>query len=238
MARGKYSILLMRDDSKVKRFRLSPVWLKLFIYFIVFCVLAAGVGIYGGYTFWRENMVLTQERKAQERSLREMQVELERLQNVEQILESNDPEELQSLFGNISVAQQQPEQPEPPTLDLAKIFDYMDKRQVIVENFSASLVNNGRSLRISFELNNADSAKPLSGLADVDLVTRTGKTIKIKPDRNDMTFLIQRFKKVVTSIALPAGTALDDLFGLRLNITTPEGDLIYSDIYRLSRVLS
>jgi len=60
----KYSVLFMRDDTDVRRFRISPMWLKAFLYFQGFLLLLSIVGISVGVTFWSSNAGLRAERKA------------------------------------------------------------------------------------------------------------------------------------------------------------------------------
>ncbi len=81
-AEGKYSLLFMRDDSRVRRLRLSPVWLRLGAYLLVLQTLAAGFGVWGSVHFWQAAQALDEDRASLERQLAEDRLRLERLENV------------------------------------------------------------------------------------------------------------------------------------------------------------
>ena len=48
MNHEKYSVLFMRDDRRVKRFRVSPFWIKTVVYFVTIVFLSAAGGITSG----------------------------------------------------------------------------------------------------------------------------------------------------------------------------------------------
>ena len=215
MSDSKYSVLFMRDDRDVSRYRLSPFWLKMFIFSQIFLFLFAVGGIFMGVRGFKINADLQSENKNLEQRLVDAEVRLERLGNMEKILESYDPVELQSLLS--AATSPETEEPEPQVeINLNEIFVRADTQQVGVENLQAKLSQ--RKLSVSFELNNLQAAKPMAGQADFVFVKKDGSSMPAKTNKNDLGFQIQRFKRIQTTFLLPEGVDKDDLFGLRLEI--------------------
>jgi hypothetical protein len=235
MSDSKYSVLFMRDDRDVTRYRLSPFWLKMFVFSQVFLLLCAAGGIYMGVRGFRINAALQSEKKGLEQRLVDAEVRLERLGNMEKILESYDPTELQSLLSAATTeAEQQPEPREE--INLNKIFTRTDTRQVGVENMQAKLV--GRKLTVSFELNNLQASKSMAGQADFIFLTKDGQAEDAETNKDDLSFQIQRFKRIRTTFLLPEGMERKDLFGLRLEIKGKDGDVIFAETYPFYHILA
>lgn len=235
MSDSKYSVLFMRDDRDVTRYRISPFWLKMFVFTQVFLVLCAAGGIYMGVRGFKVNQSLQTENKALEQRLVDADVRLERLGNMEKILESYDPTELQSLLSAATTEVEQ--QPEPvEEIDLNKIFVRVDTRQVGVENFQAKLSK--RKFSLSFELNNLQASKAMSGYADFVFVKKDGTPIPAKTNKNELSFQIQRFKRMQTTFLLPEGLERKDLFGIRLEIKGKDGDVIFAETYPFYHILA
>lgn len=238
MSKAKYNVLMMRDNSPVKRFRMSPAWLKMALYVLILLVTCAAAGGYFGWTFWRQNQVMADVLSETQRELREARIELERLQNVDKILKSNDPEELQALFGNViaePTGNQSVSAP-APKVNLTSVFKRVDIQQVKVDNLQVKKI--GSKLRLTFNLNNLQTEETVSGRADLELVTNDGKDRSLKINHNDMVFQIQRFKQISTTFSLPSKVEMDDVFGLRLIIKDPAAKVIFSETYPLSYVMS
>ena len=234
MSDSKYSVLFMRDDRDVTRYRVSPFWLKMFICTQVFLFLCAAGGIYMGVRGFKINSDLQAENKGLEQRLVDAEVRLERLGNMEKILQSYDPAELQSL---LSAATSEVEQEqEQDVVDLNKVFTRVDTQQVGVENMQAELSK--RKVSVSFELNNLQSAKAVVGQADLSLVKKDGSSLEAKINKNDLSFQIQRFKRIQTTFLLPDGVDQKDLFGLRLEIKGNGGDVIFAETYPFYHIIS
>jgi len=234
MSDSKYSVLFMRDDRDVTRYRVSPFWLKMFIFAQVFLLLCAAGGIYMGVRGLKINLTLREANKDLEQRLVEAEVRLERLSNMEKILQSYDPSELQSLLSAATTeVERKVEQPE---VDLNKVFTRVDTQLVSVENLQAEL--EGQKLSVSFELNNLQAAKSVVGQADFFFVTKAGRTLDAKTNQRDLSFQIQRFKRIQTSFLLPDGLERKDLFGLRLVIKGNDGDIIFAETFPLAHILA
>ncbi|HAS88847.1 MAG TPA: hypothetical protein DCS48_06020 [Desulfovibrio sp.] len=234
MGNTKYNVLFMRDDDTVKRYRLSPFWLKVLFWIVFMLAVSAAAGTWAGYTFWAENAQLKQDKIELQKNLNDASVQLERLENVNKILDSYDPNELQSLLTAVPVEEKKIES--GPVVDLNKLLFYKNLMRAGVEN--VKLRKSGGSLALSFDLNNLQTSSALSGLAKVELIKNNGKGVQVKANPNDMSFHIQRFKVVRTRFGLPSGSNLKDVYGIRLMITTKKGELIFSEVYPLSRVLN
>ncbi len=104
MTDEKYSLLLMRDDCRVRRLRVSPLALRLLTISLVLLPLLAAFGVWAGFSFWQANRALVGQNQTLDRELKEARVELERLSNLESLLRSSDPEELRALLGSAALA--------------------------------------------------------------------------------------------------------------------------------------
>ncbi len=234
MKHTKYSILLMRDDSNVRRYRISPLWLKLGVYAIVCLIVLSAGGIAAGYTFWDKNRVLSESRKKMERRLVEMQVRLERLENVQKLLEGTDPEDLTALAGAVGRTASAVPQPE---LDLKSLFSSKDSHLAKVENLQVQFVNH--SMRVSFDVNNLQQNNAaLNGQVSFTLITNAGKRVAVVAKSSELNFSIQRFKRIITLFSLPKDVVQDDVFALQVKIVSPEGEMIFSDTFPMHRILS
>ncbi|MGL1862761.1 MAG: hypothetical protein OCC46_09605 [Pseudodesulfovibrio sp.] len=238
MSDSKYSVLFMRDDRDVTRYRVSPFWLKMFICTQVFLLLCAAGGIYMGVRGFKINAKLHTEKKGLEQRLVDAEVRLERLGNMEKILQSYDPAELQSLLSSATseVQQLQQQQVELVEVDLNKVFTRVDSRQVGVENLRVKLAK--RKLNISFELNNLQASKAVVGQAYLSFIKKDGSPLEAKYKKGDLSFQIQRFKRIQTSFLLPDGMDQKDLFGLRMEIKGKDGDVIFAETYPFYHILS
>ena len=234
MSDSKYSVLFMRDDRDVTRYRVSPFWLKMFLFSQVFLFLCAAGGIYMGVRGFTINTDLQSDNKDLEQRLVDAEVRLERLGNMEKILQSYDPNELQSLLSAATTTTAEVEQQEK--IDLNKIFTRVDSRQVGVENMQAKIVK--RKISISFELNNLQASKSMAGQADLSFIKKDGMAVSVDINKRDLAFQIQRFKRIQTSFLLPDGLEDTDLFGLRLEIKGKDGNVIFAETYPFYHILS
>jgi hypothetical protein len=234
MSNSKYSVLFMRDDRDVTRYRVSPFWLKVFAFSQVFLLLCAAGGIYTGVRGVKRNVDLRSENKSLEQRLVDAEVRLERLGNMEKILQSYDPAELQSL---LSAATSELESEKPrEVVDLNRIFTRVDTQLVSVENLQARVAS--RKMTVSFDLNNLQSARAVVGQAAIAFVKKDGSTQVAKTDTSDLSFQIQRFKRIQTSFIMPDGLEQKDMFGLRLEIKGKDGDVIFAETYPLYLILA
>jgi len=235
MSDSKYSVLFMRDDRDVTRYRVSPFWLKIFMFIQVFLLLCAVGGIYMGARGFKINANLQSDNKGLEQRLVDAEVRLERLGNMEKILQSYDPNELQSLL-SAATTEVERQDLQREEVDLNKIFTRVDSRQVGVENLQAKIAKS--KLSISFELNNLQASKSMAGQVEFSFVKKDGTTIAAKTNKSDLVFQIQRFKRIQTSFFLPDGLDKKDFFGLRLEIKGKGGNVIFAETYPFYHILA
>ncbi|WP_285906222.1 hypothetical protein [Pseudodesulfovibrio pelocollis] len=234
MSNSKYSVLFMRDDRDVTRYRVSPFWLKMFIFVQVFLLLCAAGGIFMGVRGVKRNVDLRTENKSLEQRLVDAEVRLERLGNMEKILQSYDPAELQSLLA--AATSELEREKEGNAVDLNRIFTRVDTQLVSVENLQARV--SSRKMTVSFDLNNLQSARAAAGQATIALVKKDGGTQMAKTNASDLAFQIQRFKRMQTTFSLPDGVEQKDVFGLRLEIKGSDGEVVFAETYPLYHILA
>lgn len=222
----------MRDDSNVRRFRVGSFWLKLLAYCFILLIVCAAGGIFAGYKYWRKTEVLVAQLETCKDDKQDMLVHLERLQNMEKILQSNDPEELQTLLGSISVERKK----EEPPVDLSKLFATVDLGLVKIENLELNKLENAR-LKLNFDLSNSGDKKILTGVVKPELLTKDGRVMELEGKKEDLDFQIQRFKKMSGTLNLPDELVMKDIFGLRLTIHNKNGKIIFSETYPIHKLL-
>ncbi|WP_027178917.1 hypothetical protein [Maridesulfovibrio bastinii] len=232
MSKTKYNVLFMRDDDTVKRYRLSPVLLKFFLWFLIVMIACAGGGAWAGYTFWKSNKELKKDKITLRQELNKSAVQLERLQNVNKILDSYDPNELQSLLTAVPLEEKKVEP--KSRLNLSKLLNYKNLMRAGVENIK--LRKSGNGLALSLDLNNLQTSSSLNGLIGLELVLNDGEVAKVKSNHDDLSFQIQRFKVVRTRFPFPGDVDLKDIYGLRLKINTSDHELIFSEVYPISGI--
>lgn len=257
---GKYSVLFMRDDAHVRRFRISPGLMRGLAWGLGVLVLATGVGLYAGARYWAEGARLAEENRTLERRLIEAEVQLERLSNVESILKSNDPEDLQALVGGTGHfpgdARSGDARPGPAgkgagtppvqaagvgggagqPLNLAELFESKDMKLAGVENLQLRLT--GENAQVRLDLNNLQPERLLNGRVDLLLMSVAGKLTPVPVPEAELAFSIQRFKRIQAAFTLPEGLDRQSLFALRVVIRGQDGKAIYSETYQIARILA
>ena len=263
---GKYSVLIMRDDADVRRFRISPGLMRGLVWGFALLVLVTGVGLYSGARFWAEGARLAEEKKALERRLIEAEVQLERLSNVESILKSNDPEELQALVGGMGQFPGDTKSGDARSgdarsgaagkgagvanpaasaassggaglpLNLAELFESKDMKLAGLENLQIKITGDNAQVRL--DLNNLQPERLLNGRVDLLLVSASGKVSPAPVPEAELAFSIQRFKRIQAAFALPEGLDRQTLFALRVIIRSQDGKAIFSETYQIARILA
>jgi len=221
----------MRDDSQVRRYRLRAGWFKLFFYVQTILLIAAVGGSYAGIKFWGQHLELANENKAKQEELAAMSIQLERLQNIEEILKTNDPAEIKSLFNAVTKERE----PLQPSIDLNDLFVSKDLQVAAVANLQ--LKQKADDLRISFELNNM-SDEVLSGRSRIYAITNDAQAIEVQGEEAELSFEIQRFRRVNSRLQLPEKVTLDSVFAIRLVITDNENQELFVQTYPLSNILT
>lgn len=86
-----FSILLLRDDSGVVKFRLNSFWIKLLTFFFIIFSAASGAAGYAAHYYWKKYHTLQRERSELTAKLGENRRQLGRFAGIEKIKESSLP---------------------------------------------------------------------------------------------------------------------------------------------------
>lgn len=220
MKNASYSVLLMRDNADVKTLRVSPRRLKLLLWacavlgVLVLVGLAVGLRSFVGY-----RSVLA-ERRDMEVRLAEVQVELERLGNLEQIQK-----------GGPAAGKDAKAAPDKAAPHASRAFAKVDTGTIAVENFKAQL--SGESITTSFDLNNRAQG-PSSGGISLLLLRNDGTLTELAVlTPSDLTYQIQRFKRISATATAPQGLTRREALGLRVEIRNANGEVILGETYAL-----
>jgi hypothetical protein len=218
---SNFSVLFMRDGSDVKSFRVSPRRLKLLLWIagvaalLVTIALAVGLRSFVGYR------LLLNERRSLESSLAEAQVNLERLGNLDKIQKSQ---------GKDAGAAKGPAADKASPATAQRVFSLVNTGAMTVENFRGQV--GSQSVNVTFDLNNRGSGA-LSGDIRLLLLRNDGSLTTLDVPSQDLTYQIQRFKRISTSAPVPEGLTRREALGLRIEIKTSEGELIFGETYAL-----
>ena len=98
-----YSVLFMRDDSGVTRFRIRAAWLKFMLFLFILMTLAAGAGGWATHYYWQRYEYHKAEARELDSELTENRRQLVRLVNLEKFLEANDPVLLRTIMSSVTV---------------------------------------------------------------------------------------------------------------------------------------
>ncbi|MFO7728196.1 MAG: hypothetical protein R6X11_07690 [Desulfonatronovibrio sp.] len=228
----KYNVILMRDDTSVKNFRLRPFWIKFLLLFFVFLLVTSGTGLYYSYVFYKEKKKISQLYEDRMEAFEETQRELKRLRNVERTFKSYNEEELRSFLST-----QRLEEDDSPDseVELDDIFAPVDQNIVGVANVQASIA--GDKMRVQLEVNNMEGEGTISGRIYLFLIQNDGTLIELDLEDSDLYYSIARFKRVDTTFALPDGVDQESLFALRVTARDDEQELIFSQTYPLNKIL-
>ncbi|MDO9082248.1 MAG: hypothetical protein Q7U56_03065 [Humidesulfovibrio sp.] len=222
-----FNVLFMRDDSDVKSFRVSPRRLKLLLWMLGVLALVVVAGLAVGVRSFVGYRVLLNERRSLESSLAESQVALERLGNIDKIQKSL------GLNKEPGAAKAKPEdrvEEKSLAATAQRAFARVNTGAITVENFRGQVTSSG--LSTSFDLNNRAST-PLTGVIRLLLLRSDGSLTELEAPSQDLTYQIQRFKRISTSTRIPDGLTRREALGLRVEIKTSEGDLILGETYAL-----
>ncbi|MDR3641082.1 MAG: hypothetical protein P4L39_07145 [Humidesulfovibrio sp.] len=213
----------MRDDADVKTLRVSPRRLKLLLWISLCLTVLVTIGLVVGLRSFVGYRNLLGERRALEVRLAEAQVNLERLGNLEKIQKSGP-----AASGKEA---QKKGAPEPAPQTSGGAFHTINSGTITVENFKALM--QGANIVISFDLNNR-AQNSASGDIRLLLLRNDGSLTELNPSTaSDLTYQIQRFKRISASARVPAGVARKEALGLRVEIKNSDGVVILGETYAL-----
>ncbi len=232
MKSSKYNVILMRDDTSVKNFRLSPAWIKFLLLFFLVLLVTSVSGLYYSVVLKQEKIEIARLYEIKKESLDQVQRELGRLQNIEKMFKSYNEQEIRSLIR----AQEQEEPAQAgPVVDLVDIFNPVDMHIVGISNVQARFINS--AMRVQLEVNNMEGEGTVSGRVFLFLIKVDGVTVDLDLEDRELYYSIARFKKIDTTFDLPDGLTQDDIFALRIKAEDDEGEVLFSTTYPISNII-
>ncbi len=230
---NKLSILIMRDNSKVRRIRIHPFVIRFLLYMFIVLMIGAGVSIYGGMYFWKENKNLSENIHIIQKKLQLTTIELKRLQNME-LLREDHMMDISSVFNSSQkdVYQHEGER----NINLNHILGNIDQHILVANNVQIKFI--GKKIKISFDINKSDHSNQdiIKGDVKMHFVLINGDIVKIE-SKKEMFFELRNMKKYNIRIPLSDSYSKDDIFGLRITINYPKNETVFCETYPLTDIL-
>lgn len=237
MARNKFTLLFIRNDSNVKRLKVSP---SVFILVTSFAALLITLGVSGsylGYLFWSRYQDLRVLHSSMEKELTIHQKKLGRLQNLEQFLRSFDPEKLNILLDDSMTSGTGKETAPIDRQSVAELVPEYNAGIVQVEGIR--LKQESDMYRLTFSVHNTDPPGPAGGSVELFLHTTTGgMPLDSSHLKGDLRFLIRNFKTMDIRFSLPQELEIENVTSLRLVVVDNEGTAMFSKSYLISQILN
>ena len=235
MDQKKLTLLLISDDSNVRRFHFRPFWIKLALYLPLLLLAAILIIAYAAYTFRSDYVDMQNAYRGMEGKYLEAKGHLDRLRTLEKFLNSVDQPEAPEVKGKTFTAPKK--QPAAqPQIDLEKLFGNVDMHIVKITNVGAEPLKNALRLRLS--INNLRPAEePVTGEVKATLISRQGQAYPIRMRSGDVSFQIRRFKSITAVLPLPSGLTRSDIFGIKLTAVSDDKKILTSRTYPLSGIL-
>ena len=244
---SKFSVILLHDDGRTHRMRMSHGMLRLMIAGLVVAPTLGALGLWAGFEGWRSLRAWQSEKAVFQNRVDALQVQVERLSALEALLEQRQAgapalaaaesaasDSASEAGGDAAAPSVQTASPvretpkETPPVVVAE--EDAEQRKVVntgvirVENLRAALVDRQR-LRAGADMYAVNSnGRQLGGRAVFSLRAEDGRRFPLVNE--DAAFRISRFKKVVTLSPLPLPAA--DLKNAMLVLEVTVGDrLVY-----------
>lgn len=286
-----FSILLLRNDSKVVSFRLSSFWIKFLIFFFVLFSGASGGAGYAAHYYWKKYNRLHRERSELAQKLGENRRQLGRFAGMEKMKESTLPRSTMTEVTTVAVANgnreneneaaakdgppevrndaeretaephaasssspveelpaetsaqagaAKPVERDDEALDPNKPGNgYSDESNqghakehpALVDQLQIKSAGNNK-FRVTFDLSNRDSQITLNGNVRLAIMTKSGARHDISDvNRDTLRFIINRYKKVITTFTLPPDVQSEDVATLYVTViadSVPEATYAFS----------
>ncbi|MDP2848558.1 MAG: hypothetical protein Q8O35_10250 [Humidesulfovibrio sp.] len=225
MKNSSYSVLFMRDDADVKTLRVSPRRLRLLLWISTALTVIVLIGLIVGLRSFVGYRSLLSERRDLEVQLAEAQVNLERLGNLDKLQKGGaSGKDAGKDAGQGRVV-------EKSAQAASRAFVKVNAGTIAVENFRAQVV--GATLTTSFDLNNRAQGSA-SGDITLLLLRSDGSLTELDAaSASDLTYQIQRFKRISATTRVPEGLTRREALGLRVEIKNSDGEVILGETYSL-----
>ena len=255
--KSKYTILIMRDDTQARHMRFSPVWIKIFLWFILILVLLAAAGIWGTHYFWDKGRAQESRLVHLERQNAELNIKLERLQNMESLIGASE-NAIMPVVDSGPADSTPADEVMPGSVDLTALPGLVDavanstdtnstgenpenvepmadgsgapnpdNSPVRLENINLR-VNSPKTLRLSVDFVNV-VGRQIRGHATLDLITSSGEVSAVVPTQ-DLDFVMARMKRGTTTFPLPEGVNMADVEKVRLTVHVNEEVVLIQEV--------
>ncbi len=228
MKDSKYSVILMRDDSRPKRFRLHPSWIVFALAMVLVLLITSATGIYLSLVFYDQKKEAQSAYEQTRILLQETSRELEKRENLQKIFDAYDRVDLHSFLAG--------KMPESCTgVDLPALFEHKDKNLVKITNVQAEFIEGGMQVRL--DVNNLAEEDSISGRVHLYLIRRDGLIIDLDLDHADLDFAITRFKNIDITFNLPQILEPGEIFALRIKAIDDQNNLLYGETFPMYQIL-
>ncbi len=222
MKNASYSVLFMRDDADVKTLRVSPRRLRLLLWVSAGLGVIMLIGLIVGLRSFVGYRSLLSERRDLEVKLAEVQVDLERLGNLDK---------LQKGAPSAKDAKDPGHAADKSPQAVSRAFAKINAGTIGVENFKAQVT--GSSLATTFDLNNKAQGSASGSIALLLLRNDGSLTELDAATASDLTYQIQRFKRISATARVPEGLTRREALGLRVEIKNSDGEVILGETFSL-----
>lgn len=224
----KYNVLFMRDDSRVRSFRISNRWLSLIVYGSVVLMILAIAGAAMTFKYWRLAHTLDDSVNEMRLAVDRKDVELERLLNLNKIMQA-EMTALISTHKRISPvtvpAVSQAAIPEPVGSETPKV-EVSQPGKVQIEGFR--LAHSGNHLNLTYTIKNLSKDK-IAGRINFYVAGSDGKFAKVDVN-GDKSYNIKFSKQARTDIAT---SGKDGVRQIRIEVVDDHNRVLLSQNYGL-----
>lgn len=235
----KLSILIMQDGAEVRRYRVSPGRIKFLLSLLVALIMISLTALGVGIVYWNTGYEYKKESIQLKKDLQSTRVQVERLENMQKILEAGGKSITSAALAAITpkspqanATEEQAKTDQP--LDLFELFSSTDTRLAKLENLKAKIASN--HIAISFDITNIDSSKQIRGKVRIFVIGRNAIPVEVKGTAEEMNFTIQRYKHFQSNFPLPKSLSETDVFALRVVLNNANGEMIYSETQQLAHL--
>lgn len=231
MTNRSYSVLFMRDDADVKTLRVSPKRLKLLLWSALGLAIFVTLGLVVGLRSFVGYRSLQAERRDMEVKLAEAQVSLERLGNLDKLQHGGAAKGDKPAKAGAEDKAQPDKIKETDKGAAARIFARVNNGSIAVDNIRGQI--SGGNLNLSFDLNHKAQGSASGGITLFLLKNDGSLTELAVSNPADLSYQIQRYKRISASARLPEQTTRREALGLRMEIKNTDGELILGETYAL-----
>ena len=223
-------LIVIRDDSRIRQFEFRFIWLQIMLYSLALLLLATVSITALLYSQWKGHMEVVSNYAAIQEKISEEQMKMEEMkQKVEMhaqaVHEHNDLPIINT---------HRPPAIQDASADLNRLFYQKDLNKVSVANMQLQFQN--KYMRLRFELHNLTD-NLLAGEIFVYVIARNAAIFQVQSKDDEMSFAIRNFRAVNFLLEPPSGLTPEEVFGLRLAISSTNGHQLFTQVYIMSELL-